>query len=109
MPKKKKEQLYYIKSRQTEKEYLVAICDEELLGETVCEDDLELFISERFFGGELVTLEKCLEELEKATTCNLFGESIVDEAVKRRIVCDIAVKWINCPKNGRVGHVMLMR
>ncbi|MFW9921772.1 MAG: DUF424 family protein [Candidatus Thorarchaeota archaeon] len=106
---KKKEKLFYLRVRQTEKEYLVTICDEKLLGETVSEGDIELFVSERFFGGELVPLDHCLGELTKATSCNLIGFEIVNAAIENQVVSDLAVMWIDCPKNGRVGHVMLIR
>ena len=105
----KKEQRFYLKARQTEKDYLVTVCDEKLLGETVCDGEVELYVNERFFGGELATIEQCLAEMNKATSCNLIGFEIVNAAVQNRIVSDLAVMWIDCKKNGRVGHVMLIR
>ena len=105
----KKEQRFYLKARQTEKDYLVTVCDEKLLGETVCDGEVELYVNERFFGGELATIEQCLTEMNKATSCNLIGFEIVNAAVQNRIVSDLAVMWIDCKKNGRVGHVMLIR
>ena len=105
----KKEQRFYLKARQTEKDYLVTVCDEKLLGETVDDGEIELYVNERFFGGELATIEQCLNEMNKATSCNLIGFEIVNAAVQNRIVSDLAVMWIDCKKNGRVGHVMLIR
>ncbi|NHJ03769.1 MAG: DUF424 family protein [Candidatus Heimdallarchaeota archaeon] len=109
MKKKNKEPMFYLRVRQTEKEYLVAACDEKILGETLIEGDLELYVNERFFGGELVSLDKCLEELNRATSCNIIGFEIVNAAIENRLVSDLAVMWIDCPKNGRVGHVMRIR
>jgi len=104
-----KKQLFYLRVRQTHKEYLVTVCDEELLGKTVSEGELELYVSEHFFGGDLVPLEKCLEQMKTATSFNLIGKGIVDAAVENRMVNELAVMWINCQDNGKVGHVMFIR
>jgi len=104
-----KKELFYLKIRQTEKEYLVSVCDQNLLGKTITSDDLELCVNERFFAGDLVTIEKCFEEIMKATSCNLIGKIIINEAIKNRIINEKSVMWLNCPKIGKVGHAMLIR
>ncbi|NHJ46335.1 MAG: DUF424 family protein [Asgard group archaeon] len=105
----KKKQLFYLRSRQIENEYLVSICDSHLLGETLCEGDVELYVNERFFSGELVTVEKCLVEMAKATNLNIIGKAIVEAAIKERMINEHSVMWIDCQKNGRVAHAMLIR
>jgi hypothetical protein len=105
----KKNQLFYLRARRTEKEYLVSVCDENILGETLCEGEIEICVNERFFSGELVSIEKCVEELRKATSFTIIGAQIVNEAIKQRFINELSVQWINCPKNGRVGHAMLIR
>ncbi|NHJ32723.1 MAG: DUF424 family protein [Asgard group archaeon] len=104
-----KKQLFYLRVRQTQKEYLVTVCDKELLGKTVCDGELELYVNDRFFGGDLVPLEKCLEQMKIATSFNLIGKKIVDAAVENRMVNELAVMWINCQDLGKVGHVMYIR
>ncbi|MBN1331208.1 MAG: DUF424 family protein [Candidatus Heimdallarchaeota archaeon] len=104
-----KNQKFYLRARRTEKEYLVSVCDADLLGKTLCEGELELCVSERFFGGELVSLERCLEEMWKASSLNLIGTAIVTAAIKERMINELSVMWINCPENGRTGHAMLLR
>lgn len=100
---------FYLRARRTENEYLVTVCDKNLLGKTLCDGELELYVNDRFFGGELSSLEECIEEMCKATSLNLIGSKIVDAAVENRMVNELAVMWIKCPKNGKVGHVMLIR
>jgi len=107
MPKKKSS--FYLRARRTEKEYLVSVCDENILGETLIDGEIELCVNERFFNGDLVNIEKCLEELRRATSFTIFGAEIVNEAIKKRLVNELSVQWINCPKNGLVGHAMLIR
>jgi hypothetical protein len=106
---KKKQQLFYLRSRKIEQEYLVSVCDSQLLGETLCEGDVELFVNERFFSGELVTIEKCIEEMAKATSLNLVGKAIVEAAIKERLINELSVMWIKCQNHGKVAHAMLIR
>lgn len=104
-----KKQLFYLRVRQTERDYLVTVCDKELLGKTICDGELELCVNDRFYGGDLVPIEKCLEQMRIATSFNLIGKGIVDAAVEKRMVNELAVMWINCKDNGKVGHVMFIR
>ena len=106
MPKK---QQYYLRVRQIQKEYLVSVCDAELLGKTICEEDLEVCVNERFYNGELTSLDKCLKEMNKATSLNLVGKSIVEAAIKNRMINELSVKWINCNKHGQVALAMLVK
>ena len=45
----------------------------------------------------------------KASSFNLIGKEIVDAAIEKRMVNELAVMWINCKDNGKVGHVMFLR
>ncbi len=104
-----KKQLFYLRVLQTEREYLVTVCDKELLGKTISEGELELYVNDHFFGGDLVPIEKCLEQMKIASSFNLIGKVIVDAAVEKRMVNELAVMWINCKDHGKVGHVMFLR
>ncbi|NHJ39793.1 MAG: DUF424 family protein [Asgard group archaeon] len=106
MPKK---QQFYLRVRQIQKEYLVTVCDAELLGKTICEGELELCVNERFYSGKLVSLDECLIEMDKATSLNLVGKSIVEAAIENRMVNELSVKWINCNECGKVALAMLIK
>lgn len=62
-------------------EILVTICDSDLFGECYTEGKLRLEIDEKFYEGEEVSVEKCLEALKDATIANMVG-SIVGHAVE---------------------------
>lgn len=104
-----KKQLFYLRVHQIQEEYLVTVCDAELLGKTICEGELELCVNERFYRGELSSLEDCLKQMDKATSLNLVGKSIVEAAIKNRLVNELSVKWINCNENGQVALAMLIK
>ncbi len=68
------------------KEYLVAVCDEEILGKTFEGKKFKIFVNPRFYKGKIATEEEVLEELSKATIANLVGERIVKLAVEKEFV-----------------------
>jgi len=68
------------------KEYLVAVCDEWLLGKQFEDNKFRLSVNPRFYGGELVDAERVVKELKKATIANLVGDEVVKLAIRERLV-----------------------
>lgn len=62
-------------------ETVVSVCDSELFGETLEEDNLHLEVDKSFYEGEETSVEECLEALKGATIVNMLG-SIVEHAVE---------------------------
>lgn len=67
-------------------EIMISLCDRECLGKTYREGKFILRVSPKFYGDKLVTLEKAINELKKATIANLVGENIVTECIKFGLV-----------------------
>ncbi len=59
----------------------IACCDEELLNQVFKEGNLRIEITNEFFGGKLIDLEVALEILKKASSFNIVGENIIEEAI----------------------------
>lgn len=85
----------YMRVRKTLEHYLVAICDEALLGQTLVQGKIRFKVSEEFYGGELVDMEKCLEHLKRATIVNMIGNNTVKVAIEAGIVHKGAVLYID--------------
>lgn len=68
-------------------EILVAACDSNLIGKCLIEGELQLAISESFYGNEEAELETLLAQLQLATIANLVGEEV--------IACALAAGLIN--------------
>ncbi len=64
------------------KDYLVCVCDENLLGKTLVEGDVEIKISRQFYGDKKASEEEVIQELKKATIINAFGEESVNALKK---------------------------
>lgn len=70
---------------------VLAACDLDLLGKNFSKGDLNLEISEDFYGGESMEAEKFVEKLKKAENINLVGEDTIEEAVKLNLVSEDSI------------------
>ncbi|MFW9935756.1 MAG: DUF424 domain-containing protein [Candidatus Thorarchaeota archaeon] len=76
----------YLNQMRREGEYIVAICDQNILGQSFEEGDRCIHINERFYKGKLVSVEEGLAAMGKATIANIVGENIVNEALKAQLI-----------------------
>ncbi|MDQ2050852.1 DUF424 family protein [Natronolimnohabitans sp. A-GB9] len=75
-----------VKERQTQKGLLVAVCDEDVLGETFETDDISLTVTEEFYGGESVEESAVVDSLARATVANIVGTRAVELAVEEGFI-----------------------
>jgi hypothetical protein len=83
---------------------VVAVCDRELLNTTLTEGNLEVCISEKFYGTTLATEEKVREALQGAENANLFGKRTIAIAVGMGLVAHET-----CIMIGDVPHALIFR
>jgi len=74
--------MIYVKIYREQKEFIVAACDEEILGGSFSEGELKLDVKEDFYMGELMDIDKIGELLSMATIANLSGNKVVDKAIE---------------------------
>nr|WP_319580871.1 DUF424 domain-containing protein [uncultured Methanospirillum sp.] len=79
-------QMYIRIHRSAGCQEVVGICDQELLGTTLAEGDLNMVISPSFFGEHLATEEEILAALHDCGNINMFGERCIDLAVRHGFV-----------------------
>jgi uncharacterized protein len=94
----------YVKSMHRGKDTVVAVCDEEILGETLIGGNVPFTVSEGFYKGVLGEVEEALEAMRKATICNLVGKRIVEAAIRCRMVHERAVMYI-----GDIPHAQIVK
>lgn len=85
----------YLKVHDHKPHYMVALCDEDLLGKTLSKGEIKFVISEEFYGGTLMEFEECLTHFEKATIVNLIGKHAVQMAIDAGYVHQQAVIYID--------------
>ena len=75
--------------RDTPEGLLVSVCDPDCLGETYVEGEIELDVTEEFYGGEEAAdagADAVVDSLTRASVANLVGERSVSVAVDAGIV-----------------------
>ncbi len=85
-------------------EEVVAVCDRELLNTTVSSGEIEVHISEPFYGGRLSTAEEVTKVLVTAGNVNIMGERSVALAVGLGLV-----DKNGCIRIGPVVHAQIIR
>jgi hypothetical protein len=83
---------------------VVAVCDRELLNTSIRSGDLEVQISEAFYGGKLSTAEEVSKLLLAADNVNIMGERSVALAVEIGLV-----EKNGCIRIGSVPHAQVIR
>ena len=93
-----------LKERETDEGLLVAVCDEDVLGETFENGDVSLTVTEEFYGGESVDERAVADSLARASVANLVGTEAVDLAVREGFVDEANVLDV-----GATRHAQFLR
>jgi hypothetical protein len=94
----------FIRVYKDAKHTLVAACDSDLLGETFREGKLKLEVKPAFYRGVRASVSEALVAIDAADIANLVGETIVQAAVRERLVDPTAIVHIS-----GVPHVQIIR
>jgi len=81
----------FLKKHVQGKSIVIAAADEEIVGKEFRENNRKLTVSNTFYRGELLEVEKAVEILKKATNLNIVGQRIVQAAIQARIIHELAV------------------
>lgn len=77
--------MFWCKTFKVKGQFVVAICDEDLLGKRIG-NELKITVEESFYRGELIDENKTLEIMKKSNVCNLLGKNIVELALKNKFI-----------------------
>jgi len=91
----------YVKIHRSEKHFMVAVCDRELIGQHLKNETCGITVNASFYLGEEADEETVMDLLCEATTANIIGKKAIDCAVKCGIVNPNAVIYF-----GDVPHAL---
>ncbi len=83
---------------------VVAVCDRELINTTIADGEVEIRITESFYGNRVATEEEVVTALRATENANIMGERSVALAVRHGIV-----EEASCILVGRVPHALVLR
>ena len=75
-----------LNERETDEGLLVAVCDDDVLGETFEGDGISLTVTEEFYGGDEADEQAVVESLARASVANLVGDEAVELAIREGFV-----------------------
>ena len=70
---------------------LLAICDCEILGKTLCEGKIVFHVKEEFYCGSKVDIEEAICMIDNSTIVNMVGKNVVGKAIQKGYVHPEAV------------------
>lgn len=86
--------MFWCKCHSVKGQFVVAICDENLLGKQIGKE-LKIKVSRDFYGGEKIDDKKALELMKKSTVCNILGKNIVELAVEKKFIIKENIMFID--------------
>ncbi|MCC6045638.1 MAG: DUF424 family protein [Ignisphaera sp.] len=75
--------MYFLKVHNINGKKIVAICDEEILGQVYKEGNVILDVSFNFYGGKKVDVEEAVRAIDESDIAVISGKRIVNELEKR--------------------------
>jgi hypothetical protein len=76
----------YVNLKKVGRNILLAICDAEILGKTLCEGKIRFHVKEDFYKGAKVNIEEAVSMIRNSTIVNMVGENIVKQAIQEGYV-----------------------
>ncbi len=86
---------FSVKVSDYQRNSMLNICDEELLGTTVTQGDLNMDIAESYYGERIVGEPEARKLLEGASIINMVGEKAVSLSIEMGIGSESGVKTIS--------------
>jgi len=80
-----------MKLRKIGNTVLLAICDTDILGKTLCEGKIVFHVKEEFYKGSKVTIEEAIGMIQNSTIVNMVGRKVVKKAIEEGYVHPDAV------------------
>jgi hypothetical protein len=78
-----------------QKNTMLNICDADLLGKNIVQDELNMNISKSYYGEKLVETEEASILLKKSAIINMVGKETVSLSVKLGIGSEAGIKTIS--------------
>ena len=95
--------MFYSKTFKSKDHFVVAICDQNLLGKKIGKT-IGFEVKKEFYGNELIDSEKAVELMRKSTIGNIIGKVIVKLAMEKKFITKKNIIFI-----GDIPHAQFIR
>lgn len=86
---------FFVRETDYQKNKMLNICDENLLGKNVKENELNLHISESYYGKRTVEKEEAKNLLKKSSIINMVGKETISLSISLGIGTEKGVKTVD--------------
>ena len=86
---------FSVKITDYQKNIMLNICDAELLGKNITQDELNINISKNYYGERLVEKEEAKILLQKSSIINMVGKEATSLSIELGIGSETGIKIIN--------------
>ena len=86
---------FSVRTNNYQKQSMLNICDANILGKKIIQNDLTVHISENYYGDRFVEQDEAESLLKNSSIINMAGKETVFLALKLGIASENAVKMIS--------------
>ena len=86
---------FAIRATNYQKQSMLNICDADLLGKKITEDELTMHISENYYGERFVEKDEAESLLKNSSIINMAGKETISLSLKLGIGSEKAVKTVS--------------
>jgi hypothetical protein len=86
---------FSVKVSDYQKNMVLNICDVDLLGKKIIQDELNIHISESYYGEKLVDKEEAKNLLKQSSIINMVGKKTISLSIQLGIGSENGVKTIS--------------
>ncbi len=86
---------FSVKVSNNQKNSMLNICDAELLGKKIVQDELNMHISESYYGEKLIEKEEAKSLLKNSSIINMVGKETVSLSIELGIGSENGIKTIS--------------
>ncbi|EFW93792.1 hypothetical protein ZOD2009_01575 [Haladaptatus paucihalophilus DX253] len=90
-----------LKERETGEGLLVAVCDDDVLGETFETGEMSFTVTEEFYGGDEADEDEVVHSLNRADVANIVGTDAVALAVEAGFVNEANVLELDSTRHAQ--------
>lgn len=83
------------KITEYQKNLMLNICDADLLGKNISQDELTMTISNSYYGGQIVEKDEAKKLLETSSIINMVGKNTISLSLELGIGSENGVKKIS--------------
>ena len=86
---------FSVKVSDYQKNMMLNICDVDLLGKKIIQDELNIHISESYYGEKLVDKEEAKNLLKQSSIINMVGKKTISLSIQLGIGSENGVKTVS--------------